>query len=336
MLKSNEGRIPELDVLRGLAALAVLCVHYTTSYTEEYFPPYPTLFDFSKGGYGVHLFFMISGFVIFMTLEKTKKPMDFFVSRFSRLYPAYWVAVIITFCSVRFFHLPLPLGDVTNKEALVNLTMFQEWFDMRNVDRAYWTLTVELSFYILMFVLFLKKGLKHIEWLGLLWLMVMVVTSRLYWYGHIHMPMWIRHSQMLNYGHLFFAGILFYNLKNKGDVWYRYLGLGLCLITGFLVRKHSADIYFEAAFFIIFFLFIRGYLSWLVMRPLVFLGTISYSLYLTHEYIGFIIIRYLFSIKMNAWVCFLLPTACAIGLATTITYFIEKPAIKWIRRKPLS
>ena len=330
--KSNPQRILELDVLRGLAALAVVCVHFTTTYTMEYFPPYPTLFDFSAGCYGVHLFFMISGFVIFMTLEKTKRPFDFVVSRFSRLYPSYWVAVILTFTLVKIFQLPLVLGQVSIKEALVNLTMFHEWFNMHNVDRVYWTLTVELSFYILMLIVFLRKGLKYIEILGLGWLVIMIISSRLFWYGHIHMPMFIRHTLLLNYGHLFFAGILFYHLKTNGNSWHRHVALLLCLATGYLVRKNFADIYLDAGFFVVFYLFIYGYLSWIVIRPLVFLGGISYSLYLIHEYIGFIMIRYLYSIKLNAWFCFLLPTILCVLLATIITYCVEKPAIKFIRQ----
>jgi peptidoglycan/LPS O-acetylase OafA/YrhL len=48
------------------------------------------------GYLGVNLFFVISGFVIFMTLDRTLVPLDFVISRTSRLFPAYWAAIIIT------------------------------------------------------------------------------------------------------------------------------------------------------------------------------------------------------------------------------------------------
>src|SRR5689334_21950406 len=96
-LKKNSERLLELDVLRGLAAFGVLCYHYTTHHTLLFSPTIKPLFNFPYGVYGVELFFMISGFVIFMTLENTKRPLDFIVSRFSRLYPCYWASVILTF-----------------------------------------------------------------------------------------------------------------------------------------------------------------------------------------------------------------------------------------------
>ena len=109
-LKRPSDRLQELDVLRGLAALSVLCYHYTTHYKDLFSPSGPVLFNFAWGNCGVQIFFIISGFVILMTLEKTQRPMDFIVSRFSRLYPCYWAAVILTFIAVKLFpvHLPWP------------------------------------------------------------------------------------------------------------------------------------------------------------------------------------------------------------------------------------
>jgi len=78
-----------LFVYGSLAAMAVVFFHFTTRFGELFKgDPSPSI-SFPTGYYGVNLFFIISGFVIFMTLERTKKPMDFVVSRFSRLFPAY-------------------------------------------------------------------------------------------------------------------------------------------------------------------------------------------------------------------------------------------------------
>ena len=119
-------RILELDVLRGLAALGVVLFHYTVVYPLSYNPYESTLFKFPLGYYGLHLFFMISGFVIFMTLERTAHSLDFIVSRFSRLFPCYWAAVILTFLILKNFSLYLnlcPLLDVEFKNALINFSM---------------------------------------------------------------------------------------------------------------------------------------------------------------------------------------------------------------------
>ncbi|MCM2335320.1 MAG: acyltransferase family protein, partial [Pseudomonas sp.] len=114
-MQSSTGRVVELDALRGLAALAVVAFHYTTHYQAQVGHAQPLGFGFPFGNYGVHLFFLISGFVIFMTLERTRSPLDFVVSRFSRLFPAYWAAMAVTAAVVYTVGLPgqrLPLRDL--------------------------------------------------------------------------------------------------------------------------------------------------------------------------------------------------------------------------------
>ncbi len=94
-------RFEELDVLRGVATVAVVVFHYSGQATR-YFTGFP--FHFKLGEHGVQLFFGISGFVIFMTLEKTQRLRDFVVSRFSRLYPAYWTTLAILVAATLFTH----------------------------------------------------------------------------------------------------------------------------------------------------------------------------------------------------------------------------------------
>ena len=85
MLETKTPRLTELDSLRGIAAMAVVLFHYTTRFTELYGHTAPPVFSVPLGHLGVNLFFMISGFVIFMTLERTLTSRDFIISRFSRL-----------------------------------------------------------------------------------------------------------------------------------------------------------------------------------------------------------------------------------------------------------
>src|SRR5437867_8608517 len=67
------GRIAELDGLRGIAALSVLLFHYTSKFGELYGHQNPPPLEFGYGGtLGVQLFFMISGFVIMATLDRTE------------------------------------------------------------------------------------------------------------------------------------------------------------------------------------------------------------------------------------------------------------------------
>src|SRR4051812_19156660 len=101
-------RLAALDGLRFLAALAVMFFHYTAAEKLLWGNPsrleFPTMNLLTRYGYlGVQLFFVISGFVILMTAYG-RNVEEFVASRFSRLFPAYWVAVLGTFVLQSFWH----------------------------------------------------------------------------------------------------------------------------------------------------------------------------------------------------------------------------------------
>ena len=160
--KPRISRLVEIDALRGVAALAVVLFHYTARFDELFGHRPPPAISFSGGHYGVNLFFIISGFVIFMTLEKTSKPMDFVVSRFSRLFPAYWTAIVLTFLLTHLLGLPGKLVDLAT--AFGNLVMIHGLlFRIPHVDGVYWTLEVELLFYCGMLGLFCLRRLGKVH-----------------------------------------------------------------------------------------------------------------------------------------------------------------------------
>ena len=323
ILKQN--RFIELDALRGLAALGVVLFHFTTWYSNKFTLNIHPYFLFPLGYCGVHLFFIISGFVIFMTLEKTKKPFDFVVSRFSRLYPAYWTVLLINIFLV---------SDLGLKRFFFNFTMAEAWFNSQYIVPAFWTLTVELSFYAVMLLLFTTKNLKHIEELGLLWISIMMLNARMGPILHFHWPWLIEKSLLLNHGNLFFAGILFYKIKYEGNTIKRQIALLLCWLTQFLVaREFFPTPVMVALFFMIFYLFCFDKIGFLKNKWIVFFGTISYSFYLIHENLGIKILLFFDAIRINYWLSFLAAMACSIAAAACITVFIEKPALKFIREK---
>lgn len=88
-------RLAALDGLRFVAAAAVMFFHYTSAEKLLWGNPsrleFPGINVVTRYGYlGVELFFIISGFVIPMTAYG-RTTEDFVASRFSRLFPAYWV-----------------------------------------------------------------------------------------------------------------------------------------------------------------------------------------------------------------------------------------------------
>src|SRR5690606_1792624 len=153
-------RILELDVLRGLAATIIFLFHCSLI-----LPPSERIFNF--GVTGVDLFFMISGFVILLTLSRTHHWKDFVGSRFSKLFPTYWVCVSFTAMLIFFrnVYFSTPSSDLFSNY-LGNLTMVQRYLGIPNLDEQYWTLEVELLFYFVMLFIFLVRGLNSIEKIG--------------------------------------------------------------------------------------------------------------------------------------------------------------------------
>lgn len=152
-MKKNSSRLNELDALRGIAALLVVAFHFTMGRPEA-------AYGFKYGICGVDLFFVISGFVIFMSLTRVKTGADFIISRASRLYPAYWAAVSFTFMLIvgRSLVLDGQIGKIGLLNYLANLTMFQFFVLIPDLDGPYWSLTIELMFYVAVLILFQKKN----------------------------------------------------------------------------------------------------------------------------------------------------------------------------------
>lgn len=87
-MKMSNKRLEILDVFRGLAVLFVALFHYTSKYSEIFEDDSTIqLFDFSYGGTGVSFFFIISGFVIFFSIQNITDCKLFLKKRFIRLYP---------------------------------------------------------------------------------------------------------------------------------------------------------------------------------------------------------------------------------------------------------
>lgn len=328
----NNNRTPrlfELDALRGLAALAVVLFHFTFGIDNATKIFSDDKFYFSYGYLGVHLFFLISGFVIFMTLDKTKKPFDFIVSRFSRLYPAYWAAIFTTII----FTIFLRSTDYTIKQVLINLTMLQHWFKIKDIDGAYWTLAVELTFYAIMWLIFVSKKLNYIFFISMIWLLIVAILS----FFDIPFENLLNVFFIPHHAPLFIGGIAFFKIKtDHSKTEYHILVVCSYFCTCIVNYTIHADIVVYTVitlFYITFYLFVYDKLSFLNNRILQFLGTISYSVYLIHENVGISIILILSRIIDNQLFYLPITVLIIIVLATIINRFVEKPAMIWIRNK---
>lgn len=327
----SKSRLVEVDALRGLAALAVVLFHYTTRFTELFAPNPPPTFSFPDGHYGVNLFFIISGFVIFMTLEKTSRPMDFVVSRFSRLFPAYWVAIILTLSITHLLGLPGKLVNV--KTAFGNLIMIHGLFGIPHVNGVYWTLEVELLFYCGMFLLYRFQRLHQIHY-ALLGLLALRLTYFVLARGFgIELSWTISRLLILGYIPWFALGISIYlatSRHNKCE-WRRPAVTAGCAIVTLLIVNSLFVAALAIALGTAVFLAASSHASLLRHRILVWLGTISYPLYLLHENIGWSVQLRLGALGITTDGTVLIALATSLAMATALTRWVEQPAMRWIR-----
>ncbi|MBB3294074.1 Peptidoglycan/LPS O-acetylase OafA/YrhL, contains acyltransferase and SGNH-hydrolase domains [Mitsuaria sp. PDC51] len=320
-------RLAQVDALRGIAALAVVLFHYTTRYDQLFGHAQPLRIAVPFGHLGVNLFFMISGFVIFMTLERTARPMDFVVSRFSRLYPAYWGALLLSFALTHLLGLP---GMTVGWEVLLaNVTMVQGFFGVPHVDNVYWTLEVELLFYCWALASFrLGGGVGLRNFLFACLALRLVYAAALLAWG-VDLP-WIgQRWLLLPYIAWFALGVAVYRLSRAGG------SADRALVAAALLAIGLADGWALAALAAVFLVVLqgaaRGRWTWLEHPLLLWLGTISYTLYLLHENIGWALLHRLEGWGVPTQLAIALAMAVSAGLAHGLTRLVELPAMRWIR-----
>jgi len=328
----QQQRFLELDALRGFAAILVVLFHCVLS-AELWHSV------FLLGTAGVDLFFMISGFVILLSIQNVSGAKQFIINRFSRLYPTYWTVVSFTFLLIiGMVLLGYSRAHVDLVQYLANLTMFQYYFNINNLDGPYWTMIIEMLFYIFILILYRFNWLRHLALIGLV---LSVSTSLLcnYFFHLSYVAVIMRQCPLLPFLPLFIAGSLFYKLHTtRTHMVYNYVLiviLMLCQISLFRFAGRS-NYYISlqqysillGCFFLLFVLFLHGKLRWIVNPVSLFLGKISYALYLVHQYITLVIILPFFMdyVGLSFWVtvvCIALPMLAA--LAAIITYCVEVP-----------
>lgn len=329
---AQSNRLVELDALRGVAATLVMLFHYTTQYDRLFGYGSPPTFALPWGHYGVNLFFIISGFVIFMTLHRVKRPMDFVVSRFSRLFPPFWVAVAVTFLLTHALNLPGKTVDIAT--AAMNLFMIHGLFRIPHVDSVYWTLEIELIFYAWALILYRIGRLDKVHLAMTVLLGLRLVYFLADKFVGVDLPWIISHLLILPYIAWFACGIMIYRLTQissdapRQDVLVLFaaiilLGVADGVGIGLLAASLSALLWLAA----------KGHLQILSNPILAWLGAISYTLYLLHENIGWGVIMQAQKAGIGANQSIFIAISVALVMATALTRLVERPAMKWLRER---
>lgn len=318
-------RFLELDGLRGIAAVAVVLSHLTGGYDSKYHGGESVVPNLWWGAYGVQLFFFISGFVILMSARRARVPSDFVISRVSRLYPVYWIAVTVSIVVSITFR--VPSTDIGWVDRLMNYTMIQRLLLFSNVDEVYWTLAIEMQFYMLIFALLVltraKLTTKIVLWMIGVWFAVslaVAVVSRPHTLGidpqNVDTP-WkmVLNLLLVEWGPFFAAGMLAFFARGEK----RLRPLATVAAAGTVVVSwilhgwlQALCVAVVAAIFLAVVLRQRtSFLRWGVIQ---FYGRVSYSLYIGHAVTGYALLHLIEPVT-GRWLGMVITFAAVTGIA---------------------
>jgi peptidoglycan/LPS O-acetylase OafA/YrhL len=292
-------RFNEIDLLRAVACFAVVAFHFFSRgplVGELSGLDFSTIDMVARYGYlGVHLFFIISGFVILMSTQNVSAR-NFLSSRAARLYPTLWAGATLT--AVTAWLMPGERFDVSLTQYFANLTMVPTWIGSEYLDGSYWSLAFEVNFYLMMFLAMRLNLTRHIVPLFGAWLVVSLVNAI--------RPMYpVQVVFAANWAPLFVAGGLFYLARTQS--W--SLPRVALLVASFALAQYYG--YEEAmklnsragnspvspfvvaasitSFYAIFFLISLGRLSMPSFHAVHIAGLLTYPIYVIHQNFGFMV-----------------------------------------------
>jgi peptidoglycan/LPS O-acetylase OafA/YrhL len=340
------GRLAGLDGLRGVAVLLVVAYHYTVRWVppiaRETVYPYGGVFvrrfGLEYAWSGVELFFVVSGFVILMSLEKSASILDFGRRRLARLWPAMLVCSALTM-------LIAPLGPPRWRVGLVSWLTSVFFIDpdvaggllnrrdLAWVDGVYWTLWIEVRFYVMAALVFWLFRWRVLEVFCVLAGLSLVAGLHNLPYPGRDWAWWLLLPSYLPY---FVYGAACWRLaqerlRRRSTLVVLLASGAMVLIGGFVTLELPAGDPLIFALVNVAILLAPLLLAvdaplarGLAAPPLARLGEASYSLYLIHSVVGVTLICLL--ARIIPWPLALgAVTAGMVGLAFLLHRYVELP-----------
>lgn len=260
-------RFTLVDGLRGIAALSVVLYHALgadhVANLAAIMPGWLRTLILS-GNLGVAIFFVLSGFVIAHSLRDegltARDAGHFMLKRSIRLDPPYWFAIAIA-CSIA---AAKGVADYSAPQIVAHFFYLQDLLGFKSISPVFWTLCLELQFYLVFALLLMTRTRAAIGIAAALSLPLSLYPIHeglftLLWYG-------------------FLLGAAAY----RAERWFVPYAAALSAIG---IYRHDAFVLVCVATAVLLFTAsMKGTLTvWLNWRWIQFLGTISYSLYLIHN-----------------------------------------------------
>lgn len=302
------------------------------------------------GNLGVQLFFIVSGFVIVQSLQgKTLK--EFAIGRFIRLFPLFWILCTITYILT----LLVPhTSHVSLASYLINMTMLPDVFigffhRGSLIDAAYWTLTVELLFYIGIGLFCKFFSYKNIRYFLAGWLVISMLAFAFHIDKNFYVKLLlVRHASYFVFG----SALALIAMKQAKNLYEKYLDKALLVIAAVYsisIHTRAIELYLKpnmldtkivagllALFFIITPLLV--YLSTFIKNPrairgLAVIGGLTYPIYLLHQRIGNVAINY-FTNKWNIpWNTFAIGFGVVVIVFAYAVYLQDKKIRAWLKSR---
>jgi peptidoglycan/LPS O-acetylase OafA/YrhL len=304
-------RLEGIDILRGLAVGFVIIYHFFELLGLQQHFLYP--YVFSMGQLGVPLFFVISGYLIYRSVDYSisrkgikSGVISYSLHRLFRILPAYYINFIFVFILAYFV-----LGTMDTwsfsfiKRQIVSHLTFTSYFIYKSsglgINGAYWTLSIEMLWYMVVpfFFIFIKKDRYYFVIIAMALCYILSIDFKL-WDSYLnlnsgqanYLPMhYYLYFQLLTQILYFISGIFIYKYMIQFKTLKKFNLMIFFLVIMFIFFIFSSHVYFINIFIIkmfvtliavslMFILFYNRKLNFL--HPLAWLGKISYSLYLWH------------------------------------------------------
>lgn len=346
MKNTATGIIPALTGLRVIAAWMIFGLHFFPFKNPAI--PQSLKLIVSQWHIGVDIFFVLSGFLItYRYFGKKIRLKQYFVNRFSRIYPMYFLITVGVFIDfiIRNGH----WNTEKTIEAILSFTMTKALFDKYLLTAGIsqgWTLTLEEMFYFTAPIYFLLIAKRKI-WVIILPILIFLFGTALKNFTAAPWNVWgFMQDNISIYIFEFFAGIFLAAMYKDGMIKKFklpvYTTVGILFLTFFpLVRGITFggnDFVMGAERAVLAFIGVAPLIfglttekTWVSQlfstRLMVLLGKSSYVFYLIHK--GFLAMLIYNFIAPNVITIFIL-----LNLASILLFiYMEEPLNKWIRKK---
>lgn len=348
----NDKRLAFADAIRGLAATWVVLFHlWAGGHIAGIAGALPTAVEnllFRWGHLGVAMFFVLSGFVMALNVQAARVDSAFagrfMARRLVRLTPPYYVVIAV---SVAYGLLKARFtGEAAEVPSLgswlAHAVYLQDLLGYPQVNGVLWTLCIEVQFYLCFALLLwaLDDGAQRASGTRRAALLAATGTLGLAW--PLGLVAFGKAGSFLPYWYSFVAGALVcWAWRERGVArtlaWGYAWGLGA---VAALTQDGFAATSFVTCAALLIACEAGGMGRWLDLRPLQFLGLISYSLYLLHNHTLGAVFFAARGLGGGGLVMQTLGAAVALAVTALVAYlayrYIEKPCIAWSRRISVS